>query len=50
MYCTFDGFERALAEQAAHFEAWHPDVEVQTEHQRPEDLYARMIAQGGVRN
>jgi multiple sugar transport system substrate-binding protein len=47
LYRTFDGFERALAAQIAHFRAAHPDVAVQTEDGGPEELYARVIAGEG---
>src|SRR5262245_37803245 len=47
-YRTFDGFERALAEQAAHFHTLRPDVAVELSHAPPEELYAEMVAHGGV--
>ena len=48
MYRTFDGFERGLAAQAAHFREAHPDVDIHLEHSGPEELYDQMVAKGGV--
>src|SRR5450756_128532 len=48
LYRTFDGFERALATQVAHFQGLHPGVTVHLEHCGPEELYERMIGQDGA--
>jgi multiple sugar transport system substrate-binding protein len=47
-YRSFDGFERALAEQTAHFAALHPGVGFELSHAGPEELYAEMIERGGA--
>ncbi|MBC8075995.1 MAG: extracellular solute-binding protein, partial [Chloroflexales bacterium] len=47
-YRTFDGFERALATQTAHFAALRPDVRFALSHAGPEDLYAEMVEGGGA--
>ncbi len=47
-YRTFDGFERAMAQQTAHFGGLHPGVAVALSHAGPEELYAEMVEQGGV--
>src|SRR5215831_4285555 len=47
-YRTFDGFERALSAQTAHFAAQHPDVRFELSHGGPEELYAEMVEQGGT--
>lgn len=48
IYRTFDGFERAFAEQTAAFRQQRPDVTIHLEHLGPEDLYERMIHQQGA--
>jgi multiple sugar transport system substrate-binding protein len=47
-YRTFDGFERALATQTAHFAALRPDVHFALSHGGPEELYAEMVEGGGA--
>ncbi|HWQ15269.1 MAG TPA: extracellular solute-binding protein [Roseiflexaceae bacterium] len=47
-YRTFDGFERALAEQTRHFSALHPEVGFALSHAGPEELYAEMVQGGGA--
>jgi multiple sugar transport system substrate-binding protein len=47
-YRSFDGFERALAAQTAHFTSLHPDVTFELAHAGPEELYAEMVAGGGA--
>src|SRR5215217_1983590 len=47
-YRTFDGFERALAAQTAHFSALRPDVGFALSHGGPEEIYAEMVEQGGA--
>lgn len=47
-YRTFDGFERAIAEQTAHFSAQHPGVGFELSHGGPEALYAEMVEHGGA--
>lgn len=49
-YRSFDGFERALAEQTAHFTALHPEVRFELSHAGPEELYAEMIERGGAQS
>jgi multiple sugar transport system substrate-binding protein len=47
-YRSFDGFERALTAQMAHFQQLHPDVTFVSSHAGPEELYAEMVEHGGV--
>jgi multiple sugar transport system substrate-binding protein len=47
-YRTFDGFERAIAEQTAHFSALHPHVGFELSHGGPEAIYAEMVEHGGA--
>ncbi len=47
-YRSFDGFERALAGQTAHFTALRPDVSFELSHAGPEELYEEMVAHGGA--
>lgn len=47
-YRSFDGFERALQAQIAHFQSLYPDVTVTSSHAGPEDLYAEMVEHGEV--
>ena len=47
-YRSFDGFERALSQQIAHFTALHPDVTITSSPAGPEELYAEMVTDGGV--
>jgi multiple sugar transport system substrate-binding protein len=47
-YRTFDGFERAIAEQTAHFSALHPGVGFELSHGGPEAIYAEMVEHGGA--
>jgi multiple sugar transport system substrate-binding protein len=47
-YRSFDGFERALSTQTAHFTQLRPDVSFALSHGGPEELYAEMIERGGV--
>ncbi len=47
-YRSFDGFERALSQQIAHFTTLHPDVTITSSHAGPEELYAEMVTDGGV--
>jgi multiple sugar transport system substrate-binding protein len=47
-YRTFDGFERALARQTAHFSALHPEVNFELSHAGPEELYEEMVHGGGA--
>lgn len=47
-YRSFDGFERALSQQIAHFTTLHPDVTITSSHAGPEELYAQMVTDGGV--
>jgi len=47
-YRTFDGFERAIAAQTAHFSALRPDVGFELSHGGPEEIYAEMVEQGGA--
>ena len=47
-YRTFDGFERAMTAQMAHFQHLHPDVTFTSSHAGPEELYTEMIEHGGV--
>jgi multiple sugar transport system substrate-binding protein len=49
-YRTFDGFERALATQTAHFAALRPDVRFALSHNGPEELYAEMVQGGGAQS
>jgi hypothetical protein len=46
-YRSFDGFERAVSQQIAHFTSLHPDVTITSSHAGPEELYAEMVANGG---
>jgi multiple sugar transport system substrate-binding protein len=46
IYRSFDAFEQALTQQAEHFRAGHPGVEIRIHDEGPEALYERMIAQG----
>lgn len=48
VYRTFEGFERAFAQQAQAFRQQYPDVDFQIDPIDPEALYERMIAQHGV--
>jgi multiple sugar transport system substrate-binding protein len=48
MYRSFDGFERALAAQTAHFGALRPDVAFELSHAGPEELYEHMVLGGGA--
>ena len=48
-YRTFDGFERTLKTQAAHFSSLHPGVKFDFSHAGPEDLYREMVVQEGVK-
>jgi len=47
-YRTFEGFERALNAQTAHFTAQHPDVRFELSHGGPEELYAEMVEHGSA--
>src|SRR5215216_7421562 len=47
-YRTFDGFERAIAAQTAHFSALHPDVGFALSHAGPEEIYAEMVEHSGA--
>ena len=47
-YRTFDGFERAIAAQTAHFSALRPDVGFALSHGGPEEIYAEMVEHGGA--
>ncbi len=47
-YRTFDGFERALSAQAAHFTEQHPDMQFELSHAGPEELYTEMVEQSGA--
>ena len=47
-YRTFDGFERAMNAQMAHFQRLHPDVTFTISHAGPEELYDEMVTHGGV--
>lgn len=47
-YRTYDGFERALATQTAHFRALHPDVDFELSHAGPEQLYQEMVHSDGA--
>ena len=49
-YRTFDGFERAMNAQMAHFQRLHPDVTFTASHAGPEALYDEMVTHGGVHN
>jgi multiple sugar transport system substrate-binding protein len=48
IYRTFDGFERALAQQTESFRQSHPHVRFAIDPLDPEALYARMVAGRGV--
>jgi multiple sugar transport system substrate-binding protein len=48
IYRSFDGFERALAAQIAHFTALRPDVRFELNHAGPDELYAEMLGGGGA--
>ena len=47
-YRSFDGFERALNAQTAHFMDIHPDVDFEMTHAGPDELYAEMVEGGGA--
>ncbi|MEN9933584.1 MAG: hypothetical protein RLZZ387_163 [Chloroflexota bacterium] len=47
-YRSFDGFERALAEQTRHFQTLRPDVAFELSHAGPEELYEEMVHGGGA--
>src|SRR5437762_3033050 len=47
-YRTFDGFERAITAQTAHFSALRPDVGFELSHGGPEEIYAEMVEHGGA--
>lgn len=49
-YRTFDGFERALADQIARFRQRHPDVEVEAVPIEISALYETMVRDGGCRS
>lgn len=48
LYRTFDGFERALSQQAEAFRRERPDVSFYIEALDPEALYERMVQERGV--
>ncbi len=47
VYRTFDGFERSFAQQAAQFQALHPDVQFNIVPRDPERLYETLIQERG---